>query len=280
MTGVPSPYDRDAIARIFDEYGDEEWARHETTPFARVAFHVHRRYLERFVKGGDRVLEIGAGAGRFTVELARRGARVSVADISPGQLTLNATHLREAGLDERVDERILADVVDLSRFDDGSFDAVVCFGGPLSWVLDDADRAVAELIRVTRSGGHILMSVMSLFGTLRAFLSMAADEVESYGVEEMQEIVETGFLPPPHSTLGPMHLFTWSELEALLVRHPCEIVAASASSFLSIGNDETCARWLADPPMWERFLDWEIQACAEPGALDGGTHIIAVIRPA
>jgi SAM-dependent methyltransferase len=277
---VPSLYDRDMIARIFDEYGDEEWARHETTPFARVAFHVHRHYLDRFVTDGERVLEIGAGAGRFTVELARRGTFVTVADISPGQLALNATHVREAGLDARVAERVLADVVDLGRFDDGSFDAVVCFGGPLSWVLDDVDRAIAELLRVTRSGGHVLIGVMSLFGTLRAFLSLAAAEIESYGVEEMQEIVETGFLPPPHSALGPMHLFTWSELEALLAHHPCELVAASASSFLSIGNDETCERWLADPPIWERFLDWEIRACAEPGALDGGTHIIAVIRVA
>ena len=62
---MSSRYDRDVIARIFDEYGDEEWARHESTPFARVAFHVHRHYLERFVASGDRVLEIGAGAGRF-----------------------------------------------------------------------------------------------------------------------------------------------------------------------------------------------------------------------
>jgi SAM-dependent methyltransferase len=277
---MPAPYDREVIARIFDEYGEEEWARHETTPFARVAFHVHRHHLERFVRNGDRVLEIGAGAGRFTVELARLGARLTVADISPGQLSLNASHLLEAGLEDRVEERVLADVVDLTGFADGAFDAVVCFGGPVSWVLDDADRAIGELVRVTRSGGHVLISVMSLFGSLRAFLSVAATEVESYGVEEMQEIVTTGFLPPPHSTLGPMHLYTWSELEGLLAHHPCEIVAASASSFLSIGNDETCERWLADPAMWERFLDWEILACAEPGALDGGTHIIAVIRAA
>lgn len=119
---------------------------------------------------------------------------------------------------------------------------------------------------------------MSRFGSLRAFLSAAAEEIDAFGLEEMQEIVETGFLPPPHSTLGPMHLFTWSELEAILRSHRCEIVVASAANFLSIGNDETCERWRGDPPMWERFLSWEVDACARPGALDGGTHIIAVVR--
>ena len=273
-----SPYDADLIAGIFDEYGDAEWARHEATPFARVAFHVHRHYLERFVQPGDRVLDIGAASGRFTVELAHLEARITVADISQGQLDLNETNLRQAGLEDHIEERLVADVVDLSGFDDASFDAVVCYGGPLSWVLNDADRAVDELLRVTRSGGHVLIGVMSLYGSLRAFLPGASKEIDAYGVEEMEAILQTGFLPPPHSTLGPLHMYTWRELEALLSRHRCEIVTASAANFLSIGNDETCESWLADSAMWERFLGWEVAACAHPGALDGGTHILVVVR--
>jgi len=273
-----TPYDAELIARIFDEYGEAEWTRHEATPFDRASFHVHRHHLERFVRSGDRVLEVGAASGRFTVELARLGARVTVADISQGQLDLNETNLRQAALEDHVEQRLVADVVDLSGFDEGAFDAAVCFGGPLSWVLDEADRAVDELLRVTRSGGHVLIGVMSLYGSMRAFLPGAAEEIDSYGVDEMEAILRTGFLPPPHSTLGPLHMYTWDELEALLSRHRCEIVAASAANFLSIGNDETCERWFTDAQMWERFLGWEVRACAQAGALDGGTHIIAVVR--
>lgn len=274
------PYDADLIARNFDEYGEAEWNRHEATPFARVAFHVHRHYLERFIRSQDHVLDIGAASGRFTVELARLGARITVADISQGQLDLNASHLEESGLEQHVAERVIADVVDLSRFEDASFDAVVCYGGPLSWVLDEADGAVDELLRVTKSGGHVLLGVMSLHGSLRAFLPGVAEEIDVYGVEATQAIVDSGFLPPPHSTHGPLHLYTWNELESLLSRHRCEIVAASAANFLSVGNDPTCEKWLADPSMWDRFLRWEVQACAQPGALDGGTHLIAVVRAA
>lgn len=272
------PYDADLIALHFDEYGEAEWNRHEATPAARVAFHIHRHYLERFIHSNDHVLDIGAASGRFTVELARLGARITVADISQGQLDLNASHLQESGFEHRVQARVIADVVDLSRFDDASFDAVVCYGGPLSWVLDEADRAVDELLRVTKAGGHVLLGVMSLHGSLHAFLPGVAEEVDEYGAEAMQVIVDSGFLPPPHSTHGPLHLYTWSDLEALLSRHRCEIVAASAANFMSIGNDQTCEKWLADPPMWASFLQWETHACAQPGALDGGTHIIAVVR--
>jgi hypothetical protein len=121
--------------------------------------------------------------------------------------------------------------------------------------------------------------VMSRFGSLRAFLSVADEEIEAFGLQEMQDIVDTGYLPGNHSTLGPMHLYTWAELRALLERHPCEIVTASAANYLSIGNDETCERWIRDDPStWERFLEWEVAACAAPGAVDGGTHIVAVVR--
>jgi SAM-dependent methyltransferase len=276
---VAAAFDREVIARIFDEYGDAEWARHDASPMDRVSFHIHRHHLERFVRPGDRVLEVGAGAGRFTIELARLGARVTVVDISPEQLRLNEEHLAEAGLEDGVEARYLADVLDLSRFEDRAFDAVVCYGGPLSWVLDGVDRALDELLRVTEVRGHLLLGVMSRFGSLHAFLTAAAEEIGAFGVEEMQDIVDSGYLPDNHSTLGPMHLFTWAELRTLLERHECDIVVASAANFLSIGNDETCERWIRDDPeMWDRFLAWEVASCTEPGAIDGGTHIIAVVR--
>ena len=71
-------YDREQTARAYDEYGEQEWDRHERAPFHRVAFHLHRHYLTQFIHHGDRVLEAGAGSGRFTVELARLGATVVV----------------------------------------------------------------------------------------------------------------------------------------------------------------------------------------------------------
>jgi len=272
-------YDRSQVAAIYDGYGDKEWHRHAIRPFDRVSFHLHRHYLRTFVREGDRVLEAGAGAGRFTIELAQIGARIVTTDVSPGQLELNAQHVAEAGLEAHVEARELADILDLSRYPDRSFDVVVCYGGPLSYVMDGSHHAVAELLRVTKAGGHVLFGVMSRYGSLQAFLDGAAAEIEEFGLDEMQEIFETGDLPPNHSSMGmPIHLFSWTDLRERLERHPCDLVAASASASLSIGNDEVCERWLADPVMWERFLAWEIEACAQPGAIDAGTHIIAVVR--
>ena len=141
------------ISRYYDAYGEREWERFAASPADRVSLHLHRRYLRQYVRPGDRVLEAGAGPGRFTIELARIGAAITVGDISPGQLAINAEKVAAAGGEGRVVERAPLDIVDLARFPDGGFDAVVCYGGPLSYVFDRADDALAGLLRVTRPGG-------------------------------------------------------------------------------------------------------------------------------
>ena len=276
--GMKREYDRALIASIFDDYGEREWDRHEGSPSQRVAFSIHQHYLAQFVSTGDRVLEVGAGAGRFTIELARLGAHVLVTDISQVQPDLNQKHLRDADLETQVLGRELADVTDLEEIDDASFDGVVCYGGPLSWALDRADDGMAELLRVVKPGGAVLVSVMSLYGSFRAFLPGVADEVKRFGLDEMRDIFDSGSQADEHSPLGPIHLFTWHELVDLIGRHECELELASASNFLSLQNDATTEAWSRDPEMWAQLLSWELTVCSEPGALDGGTHMIFVVR--
>lgn len=265
MSGIP--YDADYIARYYDEYGEREWNRFDLSPMDRVGLEVHLRLLGEHVHAGDRVLDAGAGPGRFTLELARLGAQVVAGDISPRQLELHAE--KTAGVGHAIESRELLDITDLGRFADDSFDVVVCFGGPVSYVLGEADRAVAELLRVTRPGGRVLLSVMSLLGAWRAFFDQGLELIDEFGWDRtVTEIWDKGDLDGEINNGHVCRLYRWSTLEALLGRHPCRIVAASAANFLSVKNDA-----------WDdRFLELEIEMCREPGALDGGTHILAVVE--
>jgi ubiquinone/menaquinone biosynthesis C-methylase UbiE len=258
-------------ASFFDDYGESEWTRFEDGRTPAPSLDVHLDRLRRIVKTGDRVLDVGAGPGRFTIELARLGAQVSVADLSTGQLELNREHVEAVGLEERVSERVQADVLDLGRWEDASFDATVCFGGPLSYVVDRAEEGLAELVRVTKPGGHVLVSVMSVVGTVLHFLPVLLDLGRRDGVPKQEEIVRTGLLAdePDYGHLA-MKLFRWSELEALLSPHG-EIVAASAAGLLPAEQPE-------EPELREFLRAVELELASEPGALSCGQHILAVLR--
>lgn len=162
----------DPVRQFFDDIGDGEWDRFDKDARSRVALEVHRRFLRRHVPERSSVLEMGAGPGRFTIELAKMGCRVVVSDISPVQLQANARRVAEAGLDEAVVERRLLDVRDLTALADASFDAVVAYGGPLSYAFEDAEPSLAGMLRVVRPGGRVLASVMALIGTLRMFVRL------------------------------------------------------------------------------------------------------------
>jgi SAM-dependent methyltransferase len=264
-------WDPERAASFYDEYGESEWTRFEDGRTPAPSLDVHLDRLRRFVNAGDRVLEVGAGPGRFTIELARLGAQVTVSDLSPGQLELNRERVAAEGLEEHVVEREIADVLDLTRWEDASFDATVCFGGPLSYVVDRADEGIAELVRVTRSGGHVLVSVMSLAGTVVHYLPILLDLVRRDGVAKNEAIVRTGLLPdePDYGHLA-MKLFRWSELEALLSPHGTVVDACAAGLLPSLQPEE--------PELREFLSTVELELAGEPGAVSCGQHILAVLR--
>jgi SAM-dependent methyltransferase len=270
----------DGIERVrahFDAVGDAEWDRMAATPRDRVSFELHRRLLAQYLHPGDRVLEIGAGPGRFTIELARLGAQVTVTDISPVQLALNEHHVREHGHEGAVQARMQLDVRDAGDFGNGAFDAVVAYGGPLSYVFEDAGDTFRSLISVTRPGGFLLASVMASVGSFRYFLPLALEEAERYGSEVYDHVLATGDLraiPSSHTC----RMYRWSEVQDLAAGAPGHFVAASASNCMSMADAGVVGGIEADPDRWKWFVDWEARMCREPGALDGGTHILFAFR--
>jgi demethylmenaquinone methyltransferase / 2-methoxy-6-polyprenyl-1,4-benzoquinol methylase len=103
------------------------------------------------LRPGERVLDVGAGTGVSTEELSRSGAFAVGADLSIGML--------RAGRRVRPTVPLLAGDALRLPFDDGVFDAVT-----ISFALRnvvDTEAALAELGRVTRPGGRLVICEFS-----------------------------------------------------------------------------------------------------------------------
>lgn len=266
--------DRDQMRAYFDDFAGAEWERLERDVAGRVSLEVHRQFLKRFINEGDRVLEVGAGPGRFTKELIDLGARVVVTDFSPVQLELNRARHLGATL---VESWEILDICETSKYVDGEFDAIVAYGGPLSYVFEEVEEALKGLFRIVRPGGVVIASVMSLLGTWRHLREETLMIAEMIGDEANDAILRTGdlrYIGGPHIC----QMYRSRDITALVDRCAGEVLAMSASNWASLEKQDSLTSLETNPDRWKRFLEHEVEACREPGALDGGTHIVFAAR--
>ena len=267
-------YNRAQVEAFFNSYGEREWSRLIKDPAGLVSLHIHQHYLQKYVRSNDLVLEAGAGAGRFTIELAKLGASITVGDISSEQLRLNQKYVAEHQCQASIASRLQLDITDLSMFEAEMFDVVVCYGGALSYVLEQAGIALDEMLRVLKPKGYLLLSVMSLIGTTQKYFEEIT-EIPNF-TQLVDRVNSNGFLD--RDDKNRLKMYRAKELKQLLQSHKCEIIAISASNYLSLNRNEFLEQNAIATDAWSDFLQWELDFCAESGCLDGGTHIIAVVR--
>lgn len=258
-------YDPEYVQSWYDEYGDRESQRWSKSPAFRMQYEIYVRHLRRRVRPGDLVLDCGCGPGTYARIAMEVGARVTCLDLSPVQLAA----CRE--LAPGADDYVLGTITDLSRFADSSFDVCLALGGPLSYCFDQVGLAIRELSRVTRPGGPIGVSVMSLHGALHHHLR----GVLALPLESNRLIVASGDLPREVSG-HECHMFRVDELAELLTDAGLVDIELSASGFLIPLEGEGLDLPEAGSAVWEWLLEAELAASVEsPGA---GTHIIAWAR--
>jgi len=102
---------------------------------------------------GKKVLDVGCGTGFYSLWLSEKGAKVLGIDSSEEMIKIAKEKASKKMLDAKFS---IGDITDL-RIEDSVFDVVLS-----TLVLMDVkelDKAVGELVRVTRNGGDIVISV-------------------------------------------------------------------------------------------------------------------------
>ena len=169
------------VKEHYDSAPETEWQR--LAGRYRIEYDINRRFLEKYIKPGDRVLDCGGGPGRYSLWLSERGCDVTLFDLSDGNIEFAKKRAAERGLKIKA---LAGDARFVDTMVDGEFDHVLLMG-PLYHLTEEADRvaAVESCLKVLKPGGTLSAAFISFYGALqyglRDILPMIVD-----GDEEAQ----------------------------------------------------------------------------------------------
>jgi ubiquinone/menaquinone biosynthesis C-methylase UbiE len=167
------------------EYYEELWERlpEDLTP---PDLAVRRRFALANVAAGDRVLDLGCGAGDLAADLARSGAQVTAADVAQAALDRVGRRHPELAL------RLIAIDAPLP-FDDGAFDAV--WSSEVIEHVGDTARWLSEVRRVLAPRGRVLLTTPShgrlrlLIGGVERYSEPLGDHLHLYTARSLRELL-------------------------------------------------------------------------------------------
>ena len=156
------------VQEFYNTAVDAEWGRIADKP----EFLLTCRMLDRYIKPGDTVLDIGGGPGRYSFYLSEKGCDVTLFDLSPGNIEHVDRHSAECGIPVRA---ICGDAreVDIclgsetSNRPPDTFDHVLLMG-PLYHLLDENDRikAINAALNLLKPGGIFYAAFINMSGGL------------------------------------------------------------------------------------------------------------------
>lgn len=256
------------------DYLDQYYANYDEDGRLRskhgyVEFHTTMRYIRKYLKPGGRVLEIGAGTGRYSHALAQAGFTVDAVELVEHNIEIFRKNT-QAG--EKVTVR-QGNAVDLSAFPAETYDMTLLLGPMYHlFTAEDQKQALREAIRVTKPGGVICAAYCGNDATI------------------VQYCFQRGMFKEPRyqALIDPVTFKAGSAFEELFVLYRKEDIDALMEGLpverLHFVGTDMAANYMRetvdamDDEMYARFLRYHDAICERPDMVGVSHHFLDVFR--
>ena len=185
---------------ITEFYSSDPDREHRRLEEHQLEYDLTWRYLDKYLPPEGEVLEVGSATGRYTMELARRGYRVTAVDLSAELVGRCRKNLAGEGLESRV-RLVVADARDLGEVGETRFDAALLMG-PLYHLAEEGGRkaALKETFERLRAGGLIFSTLLSRFGVQGYLMRSVPHWIEDRA--HVRSLMENGRRPDDYPRGG------------------------------------------------------------------------------
>ena len=237
--------------------------RHGNVEYVTSMKYIHK-YLEDMPKDA-KILDIGAGTGRYSVALAEEGYDVTAVEL----VKYNLGILKQKGSSVKAYQ---GTALNLKRFEDNSFDLTLLFG-PMYHLctMDEKKKALSEAVRVTKTGGIILVAYC-----------MNEYSILTYGFKQnhMKEIIEQGKISDNFRVIPSKEdLYDYVRLEDIEdINHSANVERIQIISADGPANYMRQTLNAMDDETYELFIQYHLSTCERPELLGACEHTVDILR--
>lgn len=252
------------LERYYNKFCEDKRldSRHGQVEYIITMKYIHK-YLGQLHQ--PRIIEIGAGTGRYSIRLAEEGYDVTA--VEPVKYNLGI--LKSKGSSVKAYQ---GNALKLSRFADASFDMTLLFGPMYHlYTMQDKVQALKEAARVTKPGGYILAAYcMNEYGVL------------VYGFREgnVRQCLEDGRLSGEfHCVSQPEDLYDYVRLEDI-----DRINGMTGLKRVNIISPDGPANYMRqtlngmDAETFQLFIDYQMSVCERRELLGAGAHTVDILQ--
>ncbi|MBQ2601805.1 MAG: methyltransferase domain-containing protein [Oscillospiraceae bacterium] len=236
----------------------------------QVEYLTTMKYIRECLAGitDPKLLEVGAGTGRYSVTLAKEGVNVTAVELVPHNLELLKSKLDGS---EPI-TAIQGNALDLAALPDSSFSLTMLLGPMYHlYTREDKLRALSEAVRVTKPGGYILVAYCMNEPTVVQFV---------FGQSHLREVTELNMLTNDwHCISKPKDLFELvrtediASLDAELPVERLKLVATDgATNYMRQYIDST------DDETFEKWLDFHFTICERQDLIGASHHTLDILK--
>ena len=254
LTNFYSNYDEEG--RLLSQHG-------------RVEFLTTMRYIEKYLQPGMRILEVGAGTGRYSHTLAQLGYKVDAVELVQHNIDI-FNEKAKPGEDVIIRQ---GDARDLSCFENDTFDMTLVLGPMYHlFTVEDQLKALSEAIRVTKLGGIICAAYCGNEATMVQYC---------FGRGMIMDPNLRGLIDPItfKASSDPAELFQLyrkEEIDGLMAGFPVTRLHYVGTDMATNYMRETIDAM--DEELFDLYLQYHFSICERADCVGTSHHILDVFR--
>lgn len=258
---------RTDVLRAYYESHDED-ARFESKR-GKVEFLTTLHYIEKYLKPGMRILEIGAGTGRYSHTLAQKGYKVDAIELTECNIKVFRAKTLP-GEDISIQQ---GDAINLENIPSDTYDITLLLG-PMYHLYTDCDKhaAISEAIRVTKNGGIVFAAYCNNDMTAYTFGFMR----DGFKIESFHALIDFDTFKLDSTPKEIFSLYRKEDVDELMRGFNVQRLHYVGTDMLTVFIGDTVDNM--DRDTFDMYMKYHLCICERADMVGATSHMLDIFK--